>query len=241
MLLRTLGIPARLVTGFAFGDTQSQPGMRVMRASDAHAWVQFWSPGVGWVDADPTAGATLASPAVAAAGSSGSNAAAPSAAPSHLGVTAAAGTWLRSAGRGLVGGQLAAGVGTVAIAGLVRWLILGRRRRRVPLPESGSQVPLPRGTPGPVLDAYLRFDAALAIARGRVMAETPREVVMRLGPDTAFTPEVTVALDLLERECYGVEPLAEADAAAAVAVFDSLRELCRTSTVGRHAGPVGVR
>ena len=59
------GIPARLVTGFGYGQPAS-PGRRVMLASDAHAWVEVWYPGVGWSPSDPTAGAALApaSPAV---------------------------------------------------------------------------------------------------------------------------------------------------------------------------------
>jgi transglutaminase-like putative cysteine protease len=99
VLLRAAGIPARLVTGYSRGDLTSDPGRRVMRAADAHAWVQVWYPGVGWVDSDPTASAVLgatpdqaadASPAAEAsvgatpsAGSSGAgpSSASPSAAP----------------------------------------------------------------------------------------------------------------------------------------------------------------
>ena len=56
VLLRARGIPARLVTGFGYGQPAS-PGRRVMLASDAHAWVEVWYPGVGWSPSDPTAGA----------------------------------------------------------------------------------------------------------------------------------------------------------------------------------------
>ena len=55
VLLRLQGVPARLATGFAPGrwnhDTQSFD----VRASDAHAWVEVWFPGVGWQGFDPTA------------------------------------------------------------------------------------------------------------------------------------------------------------------------------------------
>ena len=57
VLLRSLGIPARFVTGYVDGDTTTAPGKRIFRGSDAHAWVQVFYPGVGWVDSDPTAGA----------------------------------------------------------------------------------------------------------------------------------------------------------------------------------------
>lgn len=68
VMLRSLGIPARLVTGFVQGDVTSFPGQRVMRGSDAHAWIQVWYPGIGWVSSDPTAGsvATGAVPVPAA-------------------------------------------------------------------------------------------------------------------------------------------------------------------------------
>lgn len=38
----------------------------MMRGNNAHAWVQVWYPGIGWVDSDPTAGVALA-PAAAVA------------------------------------------------------------------------------------------------------------------------------------------------------------------------------
>jgi transglutaminase-like putative cysteine protease len=59
VLLRSAGTPTRLVTGYSQGDLTSDPGRRVMRATDAHAWIQVWFPGVGWVDSDPTATSVL--------------------------------------------------------------------------------------------------------------------------------------------------------------------------------------
>src|SRR5205823_5711685 len=60
VLLRAAGVPARLVTGFAYGVPDAD-GRRLFRASDAHAWVEVWYPGVGWSASDPPAGARLAS------------------------------------------------------------------------------------------------------------------------------------------------------------------------------------
>jgi transglutaminase-like putative cysteine protease len=58
VLLRAVGVPARLVTGFAGGSRQGS--VRVLRGSDAHAWVQVYVADGRWMWADPTAGATLA-------------------------------------------------------------------------------------------------------------------------------------------------------------------------------------
>jgi hypothetical protein len=58
VLLRAVGVPARLVTGFS-GGTPLGP-VRILLASDAHAWVQVNVGGDRWVWTDPTAGATLA-------------------------------------------------------------------------------------------------------------------------------------------------------------------------------------
>ena len=57
VLLRSLGIPARFVTGFQPGARELLSGQYVVRAADAHAWVEVQVPGVGWVPFDPT-GAT---------------------------------------------------------------------------------------------------------------------------------------------------------------------------------------
>jgi transglutaminase-like putative cysteine protease len=54
VMLRTLGIPSRLVTGFRGGVLNPISGWHVVRASDAHAWVEAWIPGRGWTTFDPT-------------------------------------------------------------------------------------------------------------------------------------------------------------------------------------------
>lgn len=54
VMLRTLGIPARLVNGFQSGTWNPFTEMFVVRASDAHSWVEAWLPGRGWTTYDPT-------------------------------------------------------------------------------------------------------------------------------------------------------------------------------------------
>ena len=55
VLLRLQGVPARFVKGLSVGpQTDQGGGLHVVRDSDAHAWVEAWIPGEGWVEADPT-------------------------------------------------------------------------------------------------------------------------------------------------------------------------------------------
>jgi protein-glutamine gamma-glutamyltransferase len=54
VMLRSLRIPARLVTGFRTGEFNDLTRQYVVRASNAHAWVEAYFPGYGWVSFDPT-------------------------------------------------------------------------------------------------------------------------------------------------------------------------------------------
>ncbi len=54
-LLRAGGIPARVVLGYQGGYWNAVGGHLVVRRSDAHAWVEYWLHGEGWLRADPTA------------------------------------------------------------------------------------------------------------------------------------------------------------------------------------------
>jgi transglutaminase-like putative cysteine protease len=54
IMLRTLGIPARLATGFQSGVYNPLSELWLVRASDAHTWVEAWIPGHGWTTFDPT-------------------------------------------------------------------------------------------------------------------------------------------------------------------------------------------
>jgi protein-glutamine gamma-glutamyltransferase len=54
VMLRTLGIPARVVNGFRAGEFNDLTSEYVIRESDAHSWVEVYFPGYGWVSFDPT-------------------------------------------------------------------------------------------------------------------------------------------------------------------------------------------
>jgi transglutaminase-like putative cysteine protease len=54
VMLRLLGIPARVAVGFTSGTRED--GKWLVGDRDAHAWVEVWFPGEGWVAFDPTPG-----------------------------------------------------------------------------------------------------------------------------------------------------------------------------------------
>ena len=60
IMLRSLGIPARLAVGYAAGERNPFTGLFEVRASDAHSWAEVWFPGIGWQGFDPTAKVPLA-------------------------------------------------------------------------------------------------------------------------------------------------------------------------------------
>lgn len=55
LMCRAVGIPARVVTGF-YSDEVSPDGDLVIRANNAHAWVEAYIDGHGWVTLDATPG-----------------------------------------------------------------------------------------------------------------------------------------------------------------------------------------
>ncbi|MBZ5526489.1 MAG: DUF3488 and DUF4129 domain-containing transglutaminase family protein [Acidobacteriia bacterium] len=54
ILLRTLDVPARIVNGFLPGEYNELGGDYIVRASDAHTWVEVYFAGYGWITFDPT-------------------------------------------------------------------------------------------------------------------------------------------------------------------------------------------
>ncbi len=54
----SIGIPARVATGYVPGEYNPFTGLHEVRANDAHAWVEVYFPGYGWSTFDPTPGST---------------------------------------------------------------------------------------------------------------------------------------------------------------------------------------
>ena len=138
LLLRMGGVPARVAVGFTPGSYNSSSGEWVVNDLGAHAWVEAWFPGYGWVPFNPTPSATSSPLAHPAAGAS--RAAAPRAGAKLRGATAAP-----------VAGSHAAGGSTPPIAAIVAGMLvlmggLGgaavavRRRRRTREPPSSDEL-----------------------------------------------------------------------------------------------------
>ncbi len=54
VMLRSLGVPSRVVNGFRRGEWNPFGQYFIVRYSDAHSWVEAYLPGAGWVSYDPT-------------------------------------------------------------------------------------------------------------------------------------------------------------------------------------------
>ena len=63
VMLREIGIPSRYAMGFLPGEFNDVGGDYIIRASDAHAWVEVFFPGYGWLTFDPTPGGQATHPA----------------------------------------------------------------------------------------------------------------------------------------------------------------------------------
>ena len=56
VLMRDMGVPARIVEGFLPGSVDRNSGTETIPFSSAHAWVEVYFPGFGWTMFDPTGG-----------------------------------------------------------------------------------------------------------------------------------------------------------------------------------------
>jgi protein-glutamine gamma-glutamyltransferase len=54
LILRSAGIPARVIVGYQGGEWNPVARYMTVKQSDAHAWLEYWQKGVGWKQFDPT-------------------------------------------------------------------------------------------------------------------------------------------------------------------------------------------
>jgi hypothetical protein len=62
VMVRAAGVPSRIVTGFLGGTYNDIGSFYIVRASDAHAWVEVYTDATGWVSFEPTPPAGLSNP-----------------------------------------------------------------------------------------------------------------------------------------------------------------------------------
>ncbi len=62
VLLRTVGIPSRVITGFRGAQFNQVNSTYIIRARDAHSWVEAYIPGAGWLTFDPTPASDASAP-----------------------------------------------------------------------------------------------------------------------------------------------------------------------------------
>ena len=54
VMLRAVGVPARLAAGYGPGEREDGSEIRTVRDTDSHGWVQVYFPSYGWIDFEPT-------------------------------------------------------------------------------------------------------------------------------------------------------------------------------------------
>jgi len=164
VMLRTRGIPARVVTGYAMGEYDYDLHAYRVPASAAHAWVEVYFPGYGWIEFEPTAG-------VGSIHYSESTSSVPQSETSpspHI----AANTWIRFA---------AVFLGILALVlGWQLWLSLKSRRAGGAAQASALYRQVRRGL------GWLGVKASPAV--------TPQEFVVLQSPTLSKSPRILAAL-----------------------------------------------
>jgi protein-glutamine gamma-glutamyltransferase len=191
VMLRTLGIPTRLVTGYGPGERNPFTGYYEVKRSDAHAWLEVYYPGLGWMPYDPTFGVPEATPSVASRFMAGAVFSAigrfvervvPE--PVKRAVGAALGTVDRLVGALMRGWPAAAGALLVASVVAVLW----RRRRRRGPPYDAAEA------------AFLDMEDALTDAGlPRPVQQTPGEYLRSLAAEPTLAPDVVEAAGIVVR------------------------------------------
>ena len=226
LLLRAVGIPARLVTGFGEGERNLFTGYWEVRNSDAHAWLEVYYPNIGWVEYDPTFGVPV---------SDAANTTFMFASLGNL-----AGDLIPTGAIRDFAGRIGAAVGPAGLAAsaiglvVVVTLLVGvipRRRRTVQLGSS------PRER---VIASWLRVEGELA---GRGCARSPHETVREFVPRAAVHEGVDAdafrtLVNVFQQTRYGRTGPTASDAQrcedAASRVVDSLRRT-REAVFARRA------
>ncbi len=198
VMLRSLGVPSRVVAGYAPGLRNPFTGLFEVRASDAHLWTEVWFPGVGWQSFDPTAVVPLA-------GDHGSSRAGTGLAAYLAGHLPKVPVWLEIA----LG--VAAGLALTAAVGVHLTAAWTRRRRR-PQPSWADRC----------LARLERAGAARGRPRGE--SETVYEYAAALAPMLTADGRLDRMAELVSRDAFSGHGLAEADRQWVERVLDEMAD-----------------
>jgi len=153
IMVRGLGIPARLVTGYRADSLDPQEKVYIVRGTDAHAWTEVYLPGQGWVivDATPAPSTAIAIPSL----------------------------WERLFGSAVALRNLGLMVGLLALFALA--ILVAVRSGRLRLPGMEPRMRLPAGPRG-LIWGYYHQACRLLARRGiaRQPAQTPAEYFSRI-------------------------------------------------------------
>jgi transglutaminase-like putative cysteine protease len=194
VLLRAAGIPARLVTGYGPGTLNPVTGLLEVRNSDAHAWVEVFFPGVGWVEFEPTPGF----PDTASLGGPTMRRWVFQDLAAHLKVWVDAAQARSATVRRVlsVAGAASRAAPPIAIAAVVAAVLWTRRPNRAALPVG------PRGHLAGIYDEMCAYLARHGYRRA--VSETPAEYGRRAA---GRAPEAAAITEVVEGVAYGgIEP-----------------------------------
>jgi transglutaminase-like putative cysteine protease len=201
VMARVLKIPARVAVGFAAGSDDGK-GHHLVGLHDAHAWPELYFPGIGWVPFEPTPGGPASAPPSYASQLPGAGAPTSSSSTDTLGRgTAGAGGQptsgprtplgpLKGTGTG-GGGKVGAGpvqlpilptlivlaaLVLLAVPGLTRLAVRGRRWRRTPT-ASAQALAAWTDLQDTLVDFHYAWDPADPPRRGAVRLAADRHLV----------------------------------------------------------------
>lgn len=211
VMLRTLGIPARVIVGFTPGRRSAFTGYYDVRASDAHMWVEVYFDKFGWYEFDPTFDVPLAE--------------------FDLGEVVPLVKAMRFIVEKIaavvpdgIGGIVRAGVAlmlilTIGVGAYIAYRKLYRPRSRSPARARDPDL-------GPVGRAFARFEGSFAGSGRRRSEETASEFMARSLGD--LRQSSASALRAFEKERYAGDDPAPDEERAAVEELTRLAELTVT-------------
>ncbi|GEM_PF-2794994 len=240
VMLRSRGIPSRLVGGFHGGAFRTFRGRRyiAVRESDAHAWVEAWFDDVGWVRLDPT-------PATAGSAEDAEDGVEPLFDEGKKDVYGFILDYDRRSQKRLLG-RMASGSWSVAggvagavpwplwglalvAAGLLTWVVLQRKRKRTDVMRLLGRR-LDRDPTRSLLFYAEMLKALRKLGFRKTPAQTPAEFARAVVASDGSLGEVDIVTEIFHRVRYREETPPRADLKKAFAVVQRLRNRSRAET-----------